>query len=180
MTQLAFSTPLNRDHGRNGPESGRAGVYGLAGAGKRTGDVGEWQARAMEYSAGDAIPYLDRVPAGVLEMVRALLAPRWCHPARWCRKCTPRGHLHSWRRINGPPKLFVALRPTPLRTPERCSHRVFRLPNMNCRLVVWMRLNALVWKPIMVPMWRPPRTRRTRTTSRRRRHHAFSSKATRC
>lgn len=26
---------------------------------------------AMEYSTGDAIPYLDRVPAGVLEMVRA-------------------------------------------------------------------------------------------------------------
>ncbi len=26
---------------------------------------------AMEYSAGDAIPYLDRVPAGVLDMVRA-------------------------------------------------------------------------------------------------------------
>jgi Xaa-Pro aminopeptidase len=26
---------------------------------------------AMEYSAGDAIPYLDRIPAGVLEMVRA-------------------------------------------------------------------------------------------------------------
>ena len=26
---------------------------------------------AMEYSAGDAVPYLDRVPAGVLEMVRA-------------------------------------------------------------------------------------------------------------
>jgi len=26
---------------------------------------------AMEYSAGDAIPYLDRVPAGVLEMVKA-------------------------------------------------------------------------------------------------------------
>jgi Xaa-Pro aminopeptidase len=26
---------------------------------------------AMEYSAGDAIPYLDRVPAGVLEMVRS-------------------------------------------------------------------------------------------------------------
>lgn len=26
---------------------------------------------AMEYSPGDAIPYLDRVPAGVLEMVRA-------------------------------------------------------------------------------------------------------------
>jgi Xaa-Pro aminopeptidase len=25
----------------------------------------------MEYSAGDAVPYLDRVPAGVLEMVRA-------------------------------------------------------------------------------------------------------------
>src|SRR3954466_7248802 len=26
---------------------------------------------AMEYSAGDAVPYLDRVPAGVLEMVKA-------------------------------------------------------------------------------------------------------------
>jgi Xaa-Pro aminopeptidase len=26
---------------------------------------------AMEYSAGDAIPYLDRIPAGVIEMVRA-------------------------------------------------------------------------------------------------------------
>jgi Xaa-Pro dipeptidase len=26
---------------------------------------------AMEYSSGDAVPYLDRVPAGVLEMVRA-------------------------------------------------------------------------------------------------------------
>ena len=26
---------------------------------------------AMEYSAGDAIPYLDRIPAGVLELVRA-------------------------------------------------------------------------------------------------------------
>src|SRR5688572_26113760 len=26
---------------------------------------------AMEYSAGDSIPYLDRIPAGVLEMVRA-------------------------------------------------------------------------------------------------------------
>ena len=26
---------------------------------------------AMEYSAGDAIPYLDRIPAGVLELVRS-------------------------------------------------------------------------------------------------------------
>src|SRR3954469_12269740 len=26
---------------------------------------------AMEYSAGDAVPYLDRVPAGVIEMIRA-------------------------------------------------------------------------------------------------------------
>src|SRR3981189_1146284 len=26
---------------------------------------------AMEYSAGDAVPYLDRIPAGVLEMIRA-------------------------------------------------------------------------------------------------------------
>jgi Xaa-Pro aminopeptidase len=27
---------------------------------------------AMEYSAGDAVPYLDRIPAGVIEMVRGL------------------------------------------------------------------------------------------------------------
>src|SRR3954467_15192583 len=27
---------------------------------------------AMEYSAGDAVPYLDRIPAGVIEMVRAM------------------------------------------------------------------------------------------------------------
>ncbi len=33
---------------------------------------------AMEYSAGDAIPYLDRVPAGVLEMVRATSATVVC------------------------------------------------------------------------------------------------------
>lgn len=33
---------------------------------------------AMEYSAGDAIPYLDRVPAGVLEMVRATGATVVC------------------------------------------------------------------------------------------------------
>jgi len=39
-------------------ESTLAGIVG----GKRV---------AMEYSAGDAVPYLDRVPAGVIEMVRA-------------------------------------------------------------------------------------------------------------
>ncbi len=33
---------------------------------------------AMEYSPGDAIPYLDRVPAGVLEMVRATGATVVC------------------------------------------------------------------------------------------------------
>src|SRR5262249_45359577 len=27
---------------------------------------------AMEYSAGDAVPYLDRIPAGVIEMVREM------------------------------------------------------------------------------------------------------------
>ena len=34
-------------------------------------DMGRGKSVAMEYSAGDAVPYLDRVPAGVLEMVRA-------------------------------------------------------------------------------------------------------------
>ena len=45
---------------------------------------------AMEYSAGDAVPYLDRIPAGVLEMVRPP-ARRWCRRASWCRVSTPRG-----------------------------------------------------------------------------------------
>jgi Xaa-Pro dipeptidase len=35
------------------------------------GALVDGQQVAMEYSAGDAVPYLDRVPAGVLEMVRA-------------------------------------------------------------------------------------------------------------
>ena len=35
------------------------------------GDMVRGNRVAMEYSAGDAVPYLDRVPAGVLEMVRA-------------------------------------------------------------------------------------------------------------
>jgi len=35
------------------------------------GDMVRGKRIAMEYSAGDAVPYLDRVPAGVLEMVRA-------------------------------------------------------------------------------------------------------------
>ncbi|MBU6367513.1 MAG: M24 family metallopeptidase, partial [Gemmatimonadetes bacterium] len=36
---------------------------------------------AMEYSPGDAIPYLDRIPAGVLEMVRAAGATVECSGA---------------------------------------------------------------------------------------------------
>jgi Xaa-Pro dipeptidase len=35
------------------------------------GEMVRGQRIAMEYSAGDAVPYLDRVPAGVIEMVRA-------------------------------------------------------------------------------------------------------------
>jgi Xaa-Pro aminopeptidase len=35
------------------------------------GDMVRGKRIAMEYSPGDAVPYLDRVPAGVLEMVRA-------------------------------------------------------------------------------------------------------------
>ncbi len=35
------------------------------------GDMVRGKRIAMEYSAGDAVPYLDRVPAGVIEMIRA-------------------------------------------------------------------------------------------------------------
>ena len=37
----------------------------------RLADMVRGKRVAMEYSSGDAVPYLDRVPAGVLEMVRA-------------------------------------------------------------------------------------------------------------
>ena len=35
------------------------------------GDMVRGKRIAMEYSAGDAVPYLDRVPAGVVELIRA-------------------------------------------------------------------------------------------------------------
>lgn len=38
---------------------------------RQVGDVVKGKRVAMEYSPGDAVPYLDRVPAGVLELVRA-------------------------------------------------------------------------------------------------------------
>lgn len=55
---------------------------------------------AMEYSAGDAVPYLDRIPAGVIEMVRAAGGTpvssgdlvSWFY-ARWSA-----GHLAAHRR----------------------------------------------------------------------------------
>ena len=37
----------------------------------RVGDLVRGKKVAMEYSPGDAVPYLDRVPAGVIELVRA-------------------------------------------------------------------------------------------------------------
>jgi Xaa-Pro aminopeptidase len=37
----------------------------------RVGELVRGKRVAMEYSSGDAVPYLDRVPAGVLELVRA-------------------------------------------------------------------------------------------------------------
>ena len=38
---------------------------------------------AMEISPEDAVPYLDRVPCGVVELLRRLGADRWCLRARW-------------------------------------------------------------------------------------------------
>ena len=35
------------------------------------GSLGAGRRVAMEYSAGDAVPYLDRIPAGVVELVHA-------------------------------------------------------------------------------------------------------------
>jgi Xaa-Pro aminopeptidase len=56
---------------------------------------------AMEYSAGDAVPYLDRVPAGVLEMVRAAGAREVVSSgelvSRFVARWTP-AHIASHRR----------------------------------------------------------------------------------
>ena len=69
---VALSHAIEQAPWRHWPRAGRKEIYSswrslealLAThvAGKRI---------AMEYSAGDAVPYLDRVPAGVMEMVRA-------------------------------------------------------------------------------------------------------------
>lgn len=54
------------------PESWPRRVYtGWRELEQELGELVNGKRVAMEYSAGDAIPYLDRVPAGVLEMVRA-------------------------------------------------------------------------------------------------------------
>ncbi|HVE79476.1 MAG TPA: M24 family metallopeptidase [Gemmatimonadaceae bacterium] len=71
-TPVAVTHAIEQSQWRRWPAEWRREVYGswssLEGhlrtllAGKRV---------AMEYSPGDAVPYLDRVPAGVVEMVRA-------------------------------------------------------------------------------------------------------------
>ena len=50
---------------------GQGGVQLVAHARVSLGALVRGKRVAMEYSPGDAVPYLDRVPAGVLEMVRA-------------------------------------------------------------------------------------------------------------
>ncbi|GAC1689334.1 MAG: M24 family metallopeptidase [Gemmatimonadaceae bacterium] len=69
---VALTHPIEQGPWRRWPPSWRREVYGswralealVAGlvSGKRV---------AMEYSPGDAVPYLDRVPGGVLDLVRA-------------------------------------------------------------------------------------------------------------
>ncbi len=63
---------------------------------------------AMEYSPGDAIPYLDRVPAGVLEMVRAAGATVVCS-----------GDLVS--------AIYATWTPEQLRSHERAAERIMRI-----------------------------------------------------
>jgi len=71
-TPVALTHAIEQAPWRNWPAEWRKEVYSswksLEGFLART--VGGKRV-AMEYSAGDAVPYLDRVPAGVVEMVRA-------------------------------------------------------------------------------------------------------------
>jgi Xaa-Pro dipeptidase len=53
------------------PEWGKEVYSGWAALETALGRLVKGKRVAMEYSPGDAVPYLDRVPAGVIEMVRA-------------------------------------------------------------------------------------------------------------
>ena len=71
-TPVAFTHVIEQGPWKNWPASWQREMYGSWKSLEAL--VARYVAKrrvAMEYSPGDAVPYLDRVPAGVIEMVRA-------------------------------------------------------------------------------------------------------------
>ncbi len=69
---VAISHAIEQGPWRAWPATWRRSSYSSWRTLERTlGELVKGKRVAMEYSPGDAIPYLDRVPAGVLELVRA-------------------------------------------------------------------------------------------------------------
>ena len=136
---------------------------------------------AMEYSAGDAVPYLDRVPAGVLEMVRAAGATEIVSSGELVTRFYASwsdAHLASHRRAAETIATIAhdafALAGERARR-HRAGHRA-RADAVDARAVRPRGPR----RPITGRTSAPARTRRTRTTSRRPSVRARSATATCC
>jgi len=71
-TPVAISHAIEQGPWRNWPAEWPKQIYSSwRTLEEQLGKLVQGKKVAMEYSPGDAVPYLDRVPAGVLEMVRA-------------------------------------------------------------------------------------------------------------
>jgi Xaa-Pro aminopeptidase len=90
---------------------------------------------AMEYSPGDAVPYLDRIPAGVLEMVRAAgasdIVSSGTLVSRFVASWTP-ANVASHRRT------AAAIREIALDAFELAGQRARRAPIAEHELMAWM------------------------------------------
>src|SRR5689334_12579733 len=69
---IAVTHAIEQGPWKDWPRDWKKVVYsGWRGLEQEVAAVVKGKRVAMEYAAGDAIPYLDRIPAGVLELVRA-------------------------------------------------------------------------------------------------------------
>ncbi|MEO5590083.1 MAG: Xaa-Pro peptidase family protein [Gemmatimonadaceae bacterium] len=69
---VAITHAIEQGPWKNWPAEWHKSLYsGWRELESQLGDLVDGKRVAMEYSPGDAVPYLDRVPAGVLEMVRS-------------------------------------------------------------------------------------------------------------
>lgn len=102
---------------------------------------------AMEYSPGDAVPYLDRVPAGVLEMVSAAGATV-VSSAELVSRFTPSGAKQILRPTNGPRRSSQALRATHSAGRATTRATVHRSRSLRCSSGFWNGLPPMASVPI--------------------------------